>query len=1179
MSGSYRLEDWITKDRGEVFFTGVQALARLPVEQLRVDRAAGHNTAAFASGYPGSPLGGLDMELARAARLASDLPIVLRPALNEELGVSAVMGSQLASTRPDARYDGVVGLWYGKAPGFDRASDALRHAVFTGTSPLGGAVAIVGDDPAAKSSTIPSSSDATMIDLHLPILYPADVSEALDLGRHAIALSRASGLWVGLKIVSAVADGSGTIRLDPDRVRPIMPTIDGETYQCRPDALLLSAHSLEIEQQLRGVRTDVAIAYGVVNELNRVTVPAPSAWLGVIASGLTYLEALDAFRRLGLDEAGLTSAGVRVLQMRMPIPFDPSVVRAFASGLEEVMVIEEMNPSLERLVRDALYGTPNQPLVTGKLDRAGRPQMPGFGPLLADRMVGPLRAALEHRLGERLVPPSPPRERVLLSLHDSRSPAFCSGCPHNRSTRVPEGTLVGAGIGCHTMALLGSDGRAGEIVCVAAMGNEGAPWIGMSEFVDTAHFTQNLGDGTFFHSGQLAIQAAVDAGVDITFKLLLNGSVAMTGGQRPTGQRGLGDICRMLQAQGVARIIVTTDDTHRHPRHEIPSGVEVWDRNRLAEAHNLLAAIPGVTVLIHDQPCAAELRRDRRRNPDAVLPSRVLINDRICEGCGDCAERSGCLSVQPYDTPLGRRTRIDQATCNLDQSCLDGDCPSFLAVEPAPHRWWHRNARFTGTAALATSPSVRAPSGTPAPMARAGSAKVRLVGVGGTGVVTAAQIVATAALLDGIEVHGLDQTGLSQKAGPVMSDLVFESPDHGAGGSQIGEGQADGLIALDAIVAATEASLAAASTGRTRLVGSSSFTPTLTMILHPERATDDPLDTRRRIEDACRPGAAWVDAAAVAERLVGAPATANLVVVGMAVQAGILPVSPDSIAQAIELNRVSIDANQAAFDWGRVAIADPEAVHRELARRPLPGERRGAAAADLPAALRARLASLGAAGADDELVAAVAVRLTELVGFDGERLAAEYLDLVVRTAAAEQAVAESSSALVRAVALELYRVLAYKDEYEVARLLVDPVTLAAAASLVEGPAKITWRLHPPLLRALGMDRKIAVGTWAAPGLALLSRGKRLRGTPWDPFGHTRVRRAERELADEYRLAIEEVIAGLTPKRLAVAIEIASLPAAVRGYEERKLEGIKRFHAARRDGLARFRATMVTVQTS
>ena len=487
-------------------------------------------------------------------------------------GLTAVMGSQLAATRPDARYDGVVGLWYGKAPGLDRACDALRHAVFAGTSKLGGAVAIVGDDPSAKSSTLPSSSDATFVDLHMPIIYPAGVQEALDLGRHAIALSRASGLWVGLKIEASVADGTRTIELDPERIQPVMPLIDGERYECIPDAMLLSAHSLEVERELRRIRQELAVRYAAENGLNRITIDPPDPWIGLVASGYTYRETLEALRRLGLTTPDMIrDAGIRMMKMSMPIPFDPETMRGFARGLEELFVIEEMNPTLERWVREALYHETDRPIITGKHDPDGRPLLPTDGMLDADRMIEGLRRRLERRLGDRLAPREPERSSPLLPLSLDRSPYFCSGCPHNQSTRVPEGSLVGAGIGCHTMALLVDDDRLGDIVGISAMGNEGASWIGMSEFVDTQHLFQNLGDGTFFHSGQLAIQAAVAAGVNITYKLLFNGTVAMTGGQDAQGGVGVPQVVQILLAYGVAEVLITTDDLGRYRGVRLPS--------------------------------------------------------------------------------------------------------------------------------------------------------------------------------------------------------------------------------------------------------------------------------------------------------------------------------------------------------------------------------------------------------------------------------------------------------------------------------------------------------------------------------------------------------------------------------------------------------------------------------
>ena len=1160
----HRLTDRVTEDVGTVLMTGVQALARLPVEQLRVDRAAGLRTAAFASGYPGSPLAGFDQELQRAAGLAPDLPIVVRPALNEELGASAVMGSQLVSSRPDARYDGVVGLWYGKAPGLDRSSDALRHAVFAGTAPHGGAVALVGDDPAAKSSTLPSSSDATLVDLHLPILYPADAGEALELGRHAIALSRASGLWVGLKVVSAVADGSASVTLGPDHVRPVVPTIDGEPYRCRPDGLLLGAHSLEIERELRGVRAELARAYATANGLNRVTVDAPDAWLGLIASGLTYLELMEALGRLGLDEAALRASGIRVLQMRQPIPFDPATVRRFAAGLEEVMVVEEMNPTLARLVRDALYGATDRPLVTGKEDRHGRPQFPSDGPLTADRMVEPLRRALTDRLGDRLAPaPAPERQRSLLPLVDQRTPAFCSGCPHNHSTRVPDGTLVGAGIGCHTMAMLSDDERLGEIVCLTAMGNEGAPWFGMADFVEADHFTQNLGDGTYFHSGQLAVQAAVAAGVDMTFKLLFNGHVAMTGGQLPPGQRSVGETVAVLVAQGVARVIVTTDDVRRTRSASFPPGVEVWDRTRMIEAQQVLAATPGVTVLVHDQACAAELRRARKRGRAPTPQRRLVINERVCEGCGDCAEVSSCLSVRPVDTPFGRKTRIDHDSCNLDESCLDGDCPSFLVVRPAVSRPWHRWRPPTSPpdAAPQDPPTVAAP-----PTLEWDDWHLRLAGIGGTGVVTAAQVLATAAVLDGHEVAGLDQTGLSQKAGPVVSDLTIRRPGGPKRSNHLGDGQAELLLAFDALVGATDRSLEAASPDRTGLVASSSATPTASQVVHPERGTDDPGVVRGRLDASCRPGSRWVDAAATVER-VGLPgATANTFLVGVALQAGLVPVSVAALERAIELNGVAVEANLAALRWGRAWADDPDAVGT-------PGAEPARHRVVLSEQLGTRVGALGELGVDADLRSAVARRAHDLVGFADEALAGRYLELVGRVARAERDAGVDGRELTGVVAEQLHRVLAVTDEYEVARLLLDEETARRAGEVLDGPVRTAWVLHPPLLRDRGLDHKIEVGTWTAPAMRVLAAGKRLRGTRWDPFARTEVRRAERDLAGCYLQVVDALAADLDADRHPLAVELASIPASVRGYEQRKLAGARDARQRLERGAAAWRAAL------
>ncbi len=586
----YKLTNRYTEDRGRVLLTGVQALARLPIEQLRIDRAAGLDTAAFISGYPGSPLGGYDLEVARAARTVPDLPILCQPGINEELGAAAVMGSQLAAGQPDFNRDGVLGIWYGKAPGLDRSGDVLRHAVFAGTSRYGGAVALVGDDPGAKSSTLPTSSDATIYDLHMPLFYPGDVQEVVDLGRHAVVLSRLTGLWTCMKIVAAVADGNGTVDLGLDRVNPVTPDLtipgdpSGATFMPEPHGRLLTPYTLDLEEDFRTTRLVLAERYAIANRLNRTTVDPPDAWIGMVATGYTYHELLEAFRRLGLttpDE--IERAGIRLIQMQMPLSIDRDNIRNFARGLEEIVVVEEKNPTLEWLIKDALYGGPDQPLVVGKQHPDGRVLMKSFGLLDAGSMIEGLRERLASRIGDRLAPPpQPERQRDLIPLNISRTPYFCSGCPHNHSTKVPEGALVGAGIGCHGMVLLMDEEKVGESAGIGAMGAEGVQWIGMAPFVDRRHFIQNLGDGTFFHSGQLAIQASIAAGVNSTYKLLYNGTVAMTGGQDVQGGVGVPEIVTILTAHGVREVLITTDDIEKYKGVDLTPGGTVGPKSGTA---------------------------------------------------------------------------------------------------------------------------------------------------------------------------------------------------------------------------------------------------------------------------------------------------------------------------------------------------------------------------------------------------------------------------------------------------------------------------------------------------------------------------------------------------------------------------------------------------------------------
>ena len=1171
VADTYRLSSRYTDDSGTVFMTGLQALARLPIEQLRADRLAGLRTAAFISGYPGSPLGGYDGDLATAIQQAPDLPIVLAPALNEEQAATAVMGSQLASVRPDSRYDGVLGIFYAKGPGVDRAGDAIRHAVFAGSDRCGGAVVIAGDDPQAKSSTIPSSSAGALADMHIPVLYPGTAGEALDLGRHAVHLSRATGLWTSLKIVADVADGSGTVHLDPARIDPLIPTVDGEPYTHTPDGRLLTPATVDAEQEICEVRHPLAIEYAALNRLNHATVNPPDAWIGIVASGITYREMREALRRLGLGrDDDIAAAGIRLMCMHMPIPFSPERARNFARGLEEVLVVEEKQPNIESLIKDALYNEALRPRVTGKFDEHDTRLLPAHGGLNADDLLTPLRRRLGQRIGHRLVPPKPLRELIALNTGVARTPYFCSGCPHNRSTKVPDGAAVGAGIGCHTMTLLMDSDGFGDMIGLTCMGQEGAQWIGMAPFVETPRIFQNIGDGTYFHSGQLAIQGAIAAGVDITYKLLWNRTVAMTGGQDPQGMLGVAEVCRVLLAQGVARVLVTTDDVARYHSADLPSGVDVWPRSRLIEAQELLAQIKGVTVLVHDQQCAAEARRGRKRGTVATPRQRVFINERICEGCGDCAQISNCLSVQPVETAFGRKTRIDQTTCNLDFSCLEGDCPSFMTVtQPGRLRSWLRRITSAGRGAAqppSAAPAAPADLDDPVPAVPTEDLSLRIIGIGGTGVVTVSQMIGTAAMFDGYEVRGLDQIGLSQKAGPVVSDLRL-SRDGEAASNRLGSEQADVLLAFDQLGAASPVGLSTADPQRTVVVGSVSQTPTGAMIAHPERTMPEPAELEAAIAAVTRADCRhWADAHRVTEALYGDSVTANVFVVGMAVQAGALPLAPQSVEQAIELNGVATRSNIEAFRWGRAMIARPEAVEAAAAS----GQARRARLPELDEQLAARVRAAAAiAGFDRPAVDGpdsedgyrgpvdLESMARELCAYQSPRLALDHLDFVEAVAAADAERGDGSGRLTRAAARGYFKLLAYKDEYEVARLMLDPAATSEARQRAAATSgRLAWRLHPPILRALGLKTKISVPVSWTPAIRVLASMRRLRGTPFDVFGHTAVRRAERSLPGEYRAAVESDLPELDSGRYEAALARASLVEVVRGYEHIKMAGIE-----------------------
>ncbi|HEY1920937.1 MAG TPA: indolepyruvate ferredoxin oxidoreductase family protein [Streptosporangiaceae bacterium] len=1201
---------------GRVYLTGVQALVRVLVNQRRLDTRDGRDTAAFVSGYEGSPLAGFDLELGRQAKLLAELGIVHRPGVNEELAATAVEGSQLASLRPDVTCGGVVGLWYGKAPGLDRATDALRHANLMGTFPGGGVVAAVGDDPSAKSSTVPSASELALAELAMPTLYPADSQDVLDFGLHAVAVSRASGLWSALKLVTAVADGGCEVDVALDRFPPPAPgTPAPETgapapYRHEITASLLGAVPVAAEASAFGVRLETAARYAAEHGLNVIRGHGSGDRIGIVAAGPVYLAVCEALDRLGIDDAARAALGIRLLKMGMIFPVAGAQIDRFADGLTEIVVVEEKRPFLETAFKEHLYGRAGAPRIVGKRDESsavlvrqdGELDVPAVTVALARRLAASGAAQAARWLQERETPPAqaasaqaasaqaasaqsgPAPTRRILPLAAARGPYFCSGCPHNRSTQVPDGSLVGAGIGCHAMVLMMPASQVGDVVGLTQMGGEGAQWIGMAPFVRTGHLLQNLGDGTFHHSGSLAVRAAVAAGSHVTYKLLYNSAVAMTGGQVAEGGRTVSELTHLLRAEGVARIIVTTESPRRYRRVRLAPGVRVWHRDRLEEAQRVLAATAGVTVLIHDQQCATEKRRARKRAQAGgrrTAEPRVVINERVCEGCGDCGRKSNCLSVQPVSTEYGRKTRIHQSTCNTDYSCLDGDCPSFVTVRPARRGRGGNGATNGQPAANGSSTAAGGELPEPSPVVAASDFSIRITGIGGTGVVTVAQILAAAAARDGRSVRTLDQTGLSQKGGAVVSDLrISAEPQLRA--NRLSQDDCDLYLGCDILVATEDRNLTVAGADRTVAVVSTSFVPTGAQVADPAAPLPDLTACQARIEEATRPAPrVFLDAHDVARRVIGSDQYANVLLLGAAFQVGAIPLSLGSIRHAITANGVAVPQNLAAFEAGRrsaLPIAGPTAEPADSPAVPAAPDRAQAdrAQADRAQAGRAdgllvTAASALAGTSDAALLDLVRRRAGELCDYQDERVATGYLatlDVVYR---AETEAGVEGTRLTAELARQLYKLTAYKDEYEVARLSLDPEFSRMIAAEFGPGARFAWRLHPPVLRSLGLRRKIALGPWARPALVALRGARRVRGTRWDVFGHTEVRRTERQLLAEFRELAAELAVRLTPANHDLAVRIAALPDVVRGYEHVKLANIVTYREQLAGLLAEFRA--------
>ncbi|MFI8973080.1 indolepyruvate ferredoxin oxidoreductase family protein [Nocardia asteroides] len=1136
----YDLADRYRSGAGPVLLTGVQAIARLLVEQHVRDIRAGRRVATFVSGYQGSPLGGVDKMLLGMPEVLTEHDITFVPGLNEELAATSVWGSQadLPAGRPT--HDGVVGVWYGKGPGVDRATDAIRHANMYGVNPRGGVLLLVGDDPASKSSTVPAVSERSLAAMGVPVLFPRNAGEIITLGMQGIALSRASGCVVALKIVADVADGAWTVDGDVADLAVTVPEVrwEGSPFVYRQRPMAAPTDSVLAEADLYGPRWAMVHAYSAANGLDVVEVDPVDAKVGIAATGTTFDAVRQALLDLGVDEAAMHRAGIRLLRIGMPYPVGPAAITEFARGLEEVIVVEDKTAFVETQIREILYGTPGAPRILGKRDARGARLMPVDGELTAGRLLAPLRRVLRDRVElKRAAPPPLPLE----VLSAKRTPYFCSGCPHNRSTALPDGSIGGGGIGCHTLVTL--SGRADSAVTgLTQMGGEGSQWIGQAPFTDVPHLFQNIGDGTFFHSGQLAVQACVAAGVNITYKLLWNEVVAMTGAQNVEGGLTVAQLTHKLTTEGVRQIVICADEPKRHNRKALAKGTLLWHRDRLDEAQRLLREVEGVTVLIYDQHCAADARRQRKRGALPVRSTRVVINEAVCEGCGDCGTKSNCLSVQPVETEFGRKTRIDQTSCNTDYSCLDGDCPSFVTVETAPDTRKRKPARReTAEPPAVAEPGLGAPERTQ---------NVLIAGIGGTGIVTVNQVLATAALRAGYQVESLDQIGLSQKAGPVVSHLRFSTTELEPS-NRLTPGSADCVLAVDLLTATDPRYLQYGNAASTVAVASTSRTPTGDMVYdksasYPETATM--LDRLAAVSHSIE----HFDALAAAQTLFGNTAAANFLIVGAAVQSGGLRLPVAAIEEAIGINGVAVAATVAAFRWGRVAVADPAAfaaaVDEGRPRRTPP-----VAPAEL----------LAHTGFDGELRRLVELRAANLVGYQNRAVARRYVEVVELARAAERAVTERTE-FSEAVARGLYKFTAYKDEYEVARLLVDPAFLDEVRAQVPGGEKLTYQLHPPVLRAMGRRKKIGLAPTSHVALKLLAKGKFLRGTKLDPFGYAHVRKVERELLAHYTALVTRLADELSTGNYDTATAAAALPDVVRGYEDIKLANVELYHAGLRE---------------
>ncbi|MWA03546.1 indolepyruvate ferredoxin oxidoreductase family protein [Actinomadura sp. LD22] len=1142
----------------EAILSGVDTLARLLVLRQQLDERDGLTTATMVSGYPGSPLGGFDLTLDRMGDVLAEHRIVHRPGLNEELAAATVWGSQMGAVIEYDGVDGVAGAWYGKGPGLDRAGDAIKHANAMGAGPNGGVVMFCGDDPLSKSSTLACDSQFTFEDACVPVLYPGDQQDVLDLGVHAFRLSRYAGCWAGLKIVTSVADGVGTVDLDPARHRPELPdgvVIDGGPWRHRPLATIgphavPGQEALVVEHRLRAAQ-----AYARHNGIDRVVGAEPGARLGVVCAGKTYFDVVQAFADLGVRAGDLAGAGVRILKLGMTYPLVEETVLEFAGSVERLVVIEEKRPFVETRLRGILHEAASRVPVLGKRDGSGRTLASSVGELDATAIAGILTRLLpdleprHEKAPEKQAKKAASATRIGLPLLQppSRAPGFCSGCPHNRSTVAPDGALVGGGVGCHGIMYFEARHEGMRSLPPTPMGAEGVPWIGLQPFVAEPHVIQNLGDGTLSHSGTLAIRASVAAGADVTFKILYNAAVAMTGGQDVTGLMDVPAMTRALEAEGVRKIVVCAEDPgHYGRRARWADGVRVLSRDRLPDVQEELRKVPGVTAIIYDQRCAAEARRLRKRGELPDPPRRVVINEAVCEGCGDCSVKSNCLSVLPLETEFGEKRQIHDPSCNRDYTCIEGDCPSFVTITPKsggrrrpPEPAGRRTARPSpppGTLPEPETPPVDGQYG------------IYFTGIGGTGVVTANRIIAAAAEAAGFVIGGMDQTGLSQKAGAVVSHLHLAADRGALGAATVSGGGADLYLSGDILQAAGPAHLAKVRPGRTVAVIDRNVTPT-TAMLQSDVAPPDLGSLEAAITERVAGGrVALLDSQRVAEAVFADHLLANVVLLGAAFQLGGLPVALADVELAIKKQGKAAATNREAFEWGRWAVHDPAAVEAALAAAAANEDGKAAEGVFDPSATALETAARLVAARDlpDELRDLLTRRAAQAVDYQNARRAERFLGLVERAAARDGA--EHGWRLTEAVAEAWFKLLTYKDEYEVARLHLKVDYDQVARDLgIEGPYSVAYQLHPPFLRRLGRKKKLPMGKPYALGFRVLRRMKRVRGTPLDVFGWDRDRRMERAVAAEYERLIGEIVAPSCELPYDALVGLAGSALSIKGY--------------------------------